>query len=206
MTAGRTNSSAVSQHWGTPAKYVNAVREFFGGRISLDPCSNELSIVGADTEYALPAADGLASSWDHPTIFVNPPYGKDRSRGTTIRDWLRKSSETHSEHRSEVLALVPVATNTRHWKQHIFGSAAAVAFLADTRLRFLIDGEDRGKGAPMACAMVYWGRDFDRFDEIFTPFGNVADIRGLLGKPTGPCGSAAQAESADRPERPADAG
>ena len=44
MTAGR-KVNTISQEWGTPEKYVSAVRDFFGGRIDLDPCSNEYSIL-----------------------------------------------------------------------------------------------------------------------------------------------------------------
>ena len=56
MTAGR-KIRTLSQDWGTPEKYVKAVREFFGGKIDLDPCSNECSIVNAQVEYRLPAHD-----------------------------------------------------------------------------------------------------------------------------------------------------
>lgn len=182
MTAGRHNTHSFSQHWCTPQEYVIAIRKFFYGFISLDPCSNEYSIVEADTEYSLPETNGLAESWDYPTIFVNPPYGKDRQRGTTIRDWLRKCSEANSDYGSEVLALVPVATNTRHWKQYVFGAATAIAFLYDTRLRFLVNGRAGGKGAPMACAMVYWGCQYERFEDVFLHFGSVVDIQNLHGK------------------------
>ena len=186
MTAGRHNTYSFSQHWCTPQEYVIAIREFFHGSISLDPCSNEYSIVEADTEYLLPEKNGLIESWDYPTIFVNPPYGKDRQRGTTIRDWLQKCSEANSDYGSEVLALVPVATNTRHWKQYVFGAATAIAFLYDTRLRFLVNGRDGGKGAPMACAMVYWGCYYERFEDIFLHFGSVVNIQNLHGKLIGP--------------------
>ena len=111
------------------------------------------------------------------TIFVNPPYGADRERGTTIRDWLRKCAEARSEYGAEVLALVPVATNTSHWKLHVWGAATGIAFLYDTRLRFLIDGHERNKGAPMSCAMVYWGERFGQFYEVFVEFGAVVDVR-----------------------------
>ena len=84
-----------------------------------------------------------------------------------------------------MLALVPVATNTRHWKQYVFGSATAVAFLYDTRLRFLVNGKDVGKGAPMSCAMVYWGTQYDRFETTFISFGAVVDMRHLQGKTIG---------------------
>lgn len=176
MTAGRTLNT-ISQEWGTPEKYVQAVRAFFGNQIDLDPCSNQYSIVHAKVEYKLPAQDGLKASWNYQTIYVNPPYGIDKDRGTSIKHWLGRCALAHQEHQSEVLALVPVATNTGHWKNHVFGRATGVCFLYDTRLKFLVNGEDRGKGAPMSCAMIYWGTDFNRFLSIFTHFGAVIDLR-----------------------------
>lgn len=176
MSAGRVAISD-NKDWCTPPKYVEAVRRFFGGRIALDPCSNEYSIVHADVEYSPPLDDGLQLSWDYPTVYVNPPYGADRERGTTIKNWLRRCAQAYQEHGSEVLALVPVATNTSHWKSYVWAQATAVCFLYDTRLRFLVQGRDEGKGAPMSCAMVYWGRNYDRFCEVFLRFGAVVDLR-----------------------------
>jgi hypothetical protein len=184
MSAGRTVNSQ-SQSWGTPLKYVRAVKLFFGGSISLDPCSNEYSIVDADTEFMLPHYDGLKEEWNFPTIYMNPPYGADRERGTTIKNWLAKCALTHQKYESEILALVPVATNTGHWKQSVFGQAKAICFLYDTRLKFLENGLDVGKGAPMSCAMVYWGQNFDRFYEVFIEYGAVVDISNLQGEKIG---------------------
>ena len=185
MTAGRNNAGSLSQHWCTPPKYVSAIRQLFDGVIALDPCSNEYSIVKADVEYCLPHVDGLSATWDASTVFVNPPYGRDRKRGTGIRDWLRKCSESNSQFGAEVLALVPVATNTWHWKDFVFGAAVAVAFLYDTRLRFLENGKDGGKGAPMSCAMIYWGSNYQRFENVFIRFGAVVDLRHLQGRQIG---------------------
>lgn len=168
---------------------MDAVREFFNGGIALDPCSNEHSAVSARAEYRLPVKDGLLEPWDADTIYVNPPYGRDRDRGTGIIDWLRRCSEANAGRGSEVLALVPVATNTRHWKLFVFGSAAAAAFPYDTRLRFLVDGREGGKGAPMSCAMVYWGARYADFERTFLRRGAVADIRPLRDKPAGPRGN-----------------
>jgi hypothetical protein len=184
MTAGRKINS-LSQHWGTPEKYVDSVRQCFGGRIALDPCSNEYSIVHATVEYMLPETDGLHANWDYPTIYVNPPYGLDKHRGTSIKMWLRKCAAAHKEFGSEVLALVPVATNTGHWKHYVFGQATAVCFLYDTRLKFLVNGENGGKGAPMSCAMIYWGKDYNNFFSVFRRFGAVVDVRNLRGKKLG---------------------
>ena len=184
MTAGRTvNSQSVN--WCTPPKYVNAVRRVFNDKIALDPCSNEWSIVNAETEYRLPDQDGLRESWDFPSIYVNPPYGSDKERRTTIKDWLYKCAHAHKHYGSEVLALVPVATNTSHWKEYVWGRATAVCFLYDTRLRFLVEGKDEGKGAPMSCAMIYWNKSIDKFLEVFNELGAVVDLRPLEGKAIG---------------------
>ena len=183
MTAGRTLNT-LSQEWGTPDRYVTAVRDFFG-EIQLDPCSNKYSIVNAVTEYRLPKKDGLREPWDFETIYVNPPYGIDKERRTSIKHWLAKCSMAHTDYKSEVLALVPVATNTGHWKRFVFGKACAICFLYDTRLKFLVNGENGGKGAPMSCAMIYWGRRFDDFLSLFSAFGAVIDVRPLKGRKFG---------------------
>ena len=135
MSAGRTVNS-LSLEWGTPKKYVDAVRCVFSGEIDLDPCSNEYSIVGAAVEYRLPHHDGLVESWDFARIYVNPPYGSDRERGTNIKRWLYRCAEANQLHKSEVLALIPVATNTSHWKNYVWTKATGVCFLYDTRLKF----------------------------------------------------------------------
>lgn len=184
MTAGRTTASA-SQSWCTPPKYVEAIRQFFDGAIDLDPCSNRHSIVNATVEYRLPKQDGLRLHWNFRKIFVNPPYGADRQRKTTIKHWLFRCNQAHVEHCSEVLALVPVATNTAHWKNYVWGAASSVCFLYDTRLKFLVDGQDEGKGAPMSCAMIYWGDRTEAFDNVFRTFGAVVDLTSLKGRSFG---------------------
>lgn len=173
MTAGRKVKGGRLD-WGTPPIYVKAVRGVLG-RIDLDPCSNAHSIVNARVEYCLPAHDGLRESWDYKTIYVNPPYGTDPARGTRIRDWLKRCADAR-DHGAEVLALIPVATNTSHWKEYVWGAATAVAFLYDTRLKFLVNGVASGKGAPMSCAMVYWGDDCARFRKVFSAHGAVVSV------------------------------
>lgn len=185
MTAGRSINSQ-SQDWGTPRKYVEAVKKVFDGKIDLDPCSSKYSIVNANVEYMLPKHDGLKETWNYPTIYINPPYGINKNNGTTIKHWLAKCAETHKKYNSEVLALVPVATNTGHWKKSVFGEATAICFLYDTRLRFLENGKDSSKGAPMACAMIYWGKKYNKFYNVFIDHGAVINIRSLKNKQFGP--------------------
>lgn len=174
MTAGRTVIGG-SQDWSTPKKYVDSVWEVLGG-IRLDPCSNMWSIVGADVEWRLPEQDGLKKDWDFSTIYVNPPYGSDTARGTRISDWLKKCAEARNSFGADVIALVPVAANTKHWKQFVWPEADAICFLYDTRLRFLVNGRDDGKGAPMACATIYWGGSKRLFSEVFAKHGAVVDL------------------------------
>jgi hypothetical protein len=184
MSAGR-KVITDNKDWGTPSKYVDVVKRFFNGQIDLDPCSNNWSIVNAQVEYRLPKQDGLKESWNYKKIFVNPPYGKDQIRGTGIKSWIQRCEFAHKRYGSEVLALIPVAVNTAHWKQFIFGKARSVCFLADTRLKFLVNGSDGGKGAPMACSMVYWGMDHERFRKIFNKYGAVIPLDELQRHPAG---------------------
>ena len=118
-------------------------------------------------------------------IYVNPPYGIDKEHGTSIKKWLYKCAFANKDKKSEVLALIPVATNTGHWKKFVFGRAAGVCFLYDTRLKFLVNGQNGGKGAPMSCAMIYWGKYFEKFLSVFSKFGAVIDLRSLEGKKFG---------------------
>jgi hypothetical protein len=145
--------------------YVNAVKEFFNGKISLDPCSNEYSIVNAEVEYILPQNDGLKESWNFKTIYVNPPYGSDKIRKTTIKDWLKKCYLANKDYGSEVIALVPVATNTGHWKNYVYNKATGLCFLYDTRLKFLENGKDVGKEANKADESIKDEKSFKEYAE-----------------------------------------
>lgn len=161
MTAGRRVNTS-STDWNTPPKYADAVRAVFG-RIELDPCSNDLSIVGASIELQ---NGGIEEDWDkYQTIFVNPPYGSG------IAEWLKKCACA----KGDVIALIPVAPNTRHWKESVF-TADAICFLADTRLRFMINRSIDNKGASMACCAVFWGKNKTRFVEVFSKFGTCVEV------------------------------
>lgn len=173
MSVGRQNKDN-NKNWCTPPKYVDTIYKMFD-KIELDPCSNMYSIVNAETEYVLPT-DGLKKEWDFKTIFVNPPYGRDSDRKTSIKNWIIKMNDTYIKYDNEILALIPVSTNASHYKEIIFENATSICFLEDTRLKFMINGEIFKKGAPMACAMVYWGKDKDKFEEIYKEFGKVFHI------------------------------
>ncbi|MCL1858698.1 MAG: phage N-6-adenine-methyltransferase [Oscillospiraceae bacterium] len=179
MSAGR-QAITVNKDWCTPQKYVDAVKRVWGGKIDLDPCSSIYSVVNAETEFLLPEKDGLLEEWDYPTIYVNPPYGNDKERGTAIRDWFKKISVTYKKFNNEIIALVPVATNTSHWKKYVYPIAGAICFLYDTRLKFIIGGTDDNKGAPMSCCVIYYGNNPTSFMKEFSSFGAALTFNGIL--------------------------
>ncbi|MCL2088481.1 MAG: phage N-6-adenine-methyltransferase [Oscillospiraceae bacterium] len=178
MSAGR-QAFTENKDWCTPVKYVNAVKKVFNGVIELDPCSSVYSIVDARTEFLLPRADGLEKEWNYRTIYVNPPYGNDKMRKTTIRHWFEKIYKTRKEYNSEIIALVPVATNTLHWKKYVYPVASAICFLYDTRLKFIINGSSDNKGAPMSCCVIYYGNDLNSFVDAFFEHGAVIPLNGI---------------------------
>lgn len=165
MTAGRkVNTSSV--HWNTPPKYVQPITDFLQG-IDLDPCSNPSSIVTANTELF---TGGLEYDWtNHRNVFVNPPYGK--YDGTSIYNWIEKGYDTNKINNCDIIYLIPVAPNTKHWKQFVFNSDV-ICFLSDTRLKFLMNGTTNNKGASMACCLVYFGNRSLDFINKFSAFGN----------------------------------
>lgn len=178
MTAGR-QALSLTKDWCTPPSILASVREVFGGQIGLDPCSNEDSLVEAAIEYRLPENDGLKDPWDADTIYVNPPYGSDPSRGTRIAHWFSRMADA-AANGSEVIALVPVATNTGHWKEFVYPVASAVCFLYAPRVRFYIGGKEDPKGAPMSCAIIYYGHQYERFAEAFRDHGAVVPLESAV--------------------------
>lgn len=167
MSAGRTNASE-NKTWNTPPKIIAAVTSFFG-IINLDPCSNNDSFVPAKTKITLPQ-DGLQEEW-RGNVFINPPYGRDKERKTSLKHWTRKTADSFAANKAEVIMLIPVATNTAHFKEIIFKEFSALCFLSDTRLKFWIGGKEDPKGAPMACCLCYIGTRKEEFVAHFSGMG-----------------------------------
>lgn len=172
MSAGR-NAISTKKDWNTPPKYVELINKMLGD-IDLDPCSNDNSLIDAKIKYILPI-NGLDESWDYPKIFVNPPYGKSKETKTSIYNWIKKGVDAN-KNGSEILFLIPVATNTKHFKELIFKNSKGICFLNDTRLKFWSDGKEDKKGAPMACCFVYFGDNYIKFEEIFKNNGKCFKI------------------------------
>jgi hypothetical protein len=158
MTAGRISISD-NKEWCTPQKYADVIHSFFDNQLDLDPCSNKYSHIQSKVKYYLPEIDGLSASWQFHRIYVNPPFGRDKNRKTSIHAWIRKCQESHNLYNSEVLALIPVATNTTYWRKHIWNFASNICFLFDTRLKFCLNGKIQ-KRCPNGLLFCLLGKDY----------------------------------------------
>ncbi len=156
--------------WNTPAYLLDHCREAMGQEFDLDPCSNDTSLVRAKKSVILPE-DGLELNWiTYPNIFVNPPFGRDLKRGTSIKDWVQKVSNTYtfSSAIHNIFLLIPAAVDTKVWQDIIFKDGPHVCFIRG-RIKFV--GAEAH--CPMPMAMVYYGREIDRFNDVFKTIGHV---------------------------------
>jgi hypothetical protein len=142
----------------------------FGGTIALDPCSNAESIVPAQTKFCLPV-DGLRQDWSvFDNAYINPPFGRDKKRRTSIYHWVNKAKTELKE----AIFLIPAAVDTRHWQSLILNSPCQICLISG-RVKF----NGAKASAPMACALVHFGlgrKNYDRFDEYFSEWGTVIEI------------------------------
>ena len=133
----------------TPPYVLEPIRGLLGS-ITLDPCTTPDNPVGADRFYT-PPTDGVAESWDAPTIFVNPPYGEARVR------WVRKCIEAGASG-SQVVLLIPAHTDTRIWHEAM-RTAGSVLFIKG-RVKFGIPRDNgRQVAASHPSALIAWNVD-----------------------------------------------
>lgn len=81
--------SVASPEWYTPAPFIAAARELFGGAITLDPasCDEANAHVGAENFYTS-GMDGLRLPW-RGDVFLNPPSGSVAAFWRKLIDELR---------------------------------------------------------------------------------------------------------------------
>lgn len=150
----------------TPAYVLDAVRAAFGGPIGLDPCTEPDNPTGAERFYALPT-NGLAESWEAPSIWCNPPYGEAKL------PWVRRCLEVGQAGRTSVALLVPAHPDTA-LGQALLAGAEAVVFLSG-RLDF---GTRRPDGKPWTAShgslLAVW--------QVYrTPLSALGVVMGRLG-------------------------
>lgn len=165
--SGDGQTSAISEDWYTPQRYVEAVRELFGGAIDLDPasCPEANRIVRADNIFTA-EVDGLRQPW-FGNVYLNPPWGRT---GRAKKAFVRKAVLAYQ--RGEIIAAV-LALNSNALVSAWFDPLLAFPVCIPNH-RVAHYGPGGAGGAPNSgTVFVYLGTDLDSFAEIFSRFGTV---------------------------------
>lgn len=173
-----------SPEWYSPSPFVEAAREVMGG-IDLDPASHEEAnrIVCAE-RYFTAEDDGLTQAW-HGRVFLNPPSGLVRPFWEKLRRqflgqqvaqavWIGYSLEQLQTLQSGIHGLTPNDFP-------ICVTAKRIAFVENQAKReariakLLAQGKKPNlKSSPSHANYIsYLGPNKDRFEAVFSPFGQV---------------------------------
>jgi hypothetical protein len=180
--AGTISGPCLRTDWLTPPDLLEAVRNYFGGQIPLDPATVPDNPTGAEAFCVEPAppqgvlfdeplgrspagADGLRVSWGR-AAFVNPPYGK------VIRRWLAKIVQEAAAG-CEIVALLPCARWEQAYLHDALRCASAIWFKRG-RVDFVNpETGDAVSGNPYASMMVGWNVDRARWAAALGHLGLV---------------------------------
>lgn len=160
-----------SNEWYTPARYVEAVREVFGGVIDLDPASCEYAnrIVQARRIYTI-HDNALEREWHARSIFCNPPYGRTKRGGSNLELFCKHLDEQYKKgHVAQAILLIPTNTATS-WFPMLWDYPIC---FPDFRLRFYNE-QGMSDGASFGTCFVYLGPYEQRFIAVFSQFGRIA--------------------------------
>lgn len=160
----------------TPNSIIIPIRAYAGGLISLDPCSNQQSVVGAAIEWYGPPDGicGLERSWKNAiggkgVVYVNPPY----TRGV-VDVWaerLRAEGRSALRYGFEIIALLPLRPSSGWQSEHILPSYDAKCDLGK-RVKFV----GSKSCVPWESSLFYWGPAPRHFGQHFQGMG-YCDIR-----------------------------
>ena len=144
--------------WNTPKDFVADVVNFFG-TIDLDPCSNSEGEPNVPAlNYYTEKTNGLAHDW-YGKVFMNHPYSNSK-------EWVPYAAlQYESGNADELVLLIKLDVSTKWWR-----SVSQYSWIAiNKRMKF---GNGRG-AAPFQSAIVYLGKDLDRFNNVFGKYGTL---------------------------------
>lgn len=163
------NYSSETNEWYTPAVYVEAVRELYGGAIDLDPATSAKAneTVRASQIFTI-GDDALTKDW-HGNAFLNPPYGTDKGESVAGR-FCNKAIAEYEAGRLEQCVILVNSVHSQKWQKPLY--AFPVCFV-DHRISF-VNAEGEGNENPtFQNVFVYLGPDRDAFAQAFNAFGYV---------------------------------
>ena len=155
--------------WYTPIRYIDAVRDFYGGTIELDAASSEHAQQTIQAErYFTKDDDALSQEW-HGRVWLNPPYAQP-----AMAEFVSKLIAEHAAGRvTEAVLLTHNYTDTA-WFHAIAEAASAICFTRG-RIRFY-NTKDEEASPTQGQAFSYFGGNLAEFVEVFRQFGFVAVV------------------------------
>ncbi|MEM7555211.1 MAG: DNA N-6-adenine-methyltransferase [Cyanobacteria bacterium P01_A01_bin.84] len=163
------SKSKSSDCWYTPPHIFELVVQVLG-QIDLDPCADDGKHLEAKKHYTI-IDDGLTQEWEG-KVYMNPPFSHPGL-------WMKKvQAEMESGRVTEAIALVPAATDTR-WLSPILKSQPVCFWTG--RIKFLDKDYKPKNAARQSHVLVYWGKNWHHFKDVFEPHGFVSVPSQLLG-------------------------
>jgi len=163
-----------SNSWNTPRCYLSSARKVLKG-IGLDPfSSNKANLAVKAESFYTEEDDAFTTIWetDHPTVWMNPPYG----RGVMPKAINRFISMYNAVKFDRAIVLTNNATETK-WFQTMLSYSSMVCF-PSKRIAFTspdnkeISGNTRGQ----AFFLVGTGNVKKRFVKEFKQYGTIMEI------------------------------
>ena len=142
---GHQHTIGRSTEWITPRWILEPL-----GTFDLDPCTPADMPWRTATKMLTEVEDGLASSWSG-RVWLNPPF--DRRR---IDLWLEKMAK-----HANGIALLPAATETAHFRRHVWDRASSVLFLRQRPHFCFLSGVAAKANSGCSICLVAFGRDND---------------------------------------------
>ena len=146
--------------WNTPPEFVGDVLEFFDNKLDLDPCCDDENNpnVPAKKVYT-EKTNGLAHEWIADSVFMNHPYSNSK-------EWVPYAvSQYELGNAKEMILLIKLDVSTKWWR-----SVSQYSWIAiNKRLKF---GDGKG-AAPFQSAIVYLGKNLDKFNNVFGKYGTL---------------------------------
>ena len=164
--------SSESNEWYTPKEIMEAVRRVLG-TIDLDPASTpEANETVKATKIYTIGDNGLRWQW-HGSVWLNPPYGKDRGRSRQ-EIWLRYLEYQYRKGNSqramaETRAAVGYDWFSSMWRKWLV--CITDKCIEHDRPKAFRSADD--SSAKTASALWYFGPDVELFEREFGRFGRV---------------------------------
>lgn len=161
------NYSSESNEWYTPARYIDAVRELFGGDIDLDPATSVSAneTVRASQIFTI-KDDALSQDW-HGRVFLNPPYGVE-SGDSVAGMFCKKAIHEYGKGNVEACVILVNSLHSQKWQRPLYDFPVC---LVDHRIQFVSGDGTTNKNPTFQNLFVYLGPDSSRFARVFSTFG-----------------------------------